>query len=89
MDTLVKADFFFFLTSISVVILTILLAVLLGYCIMVFRNLKHITNKARKQADELEKDIENARDYIEANGLTLRTLLKLKDFFIAPKKRKK
>jgi predicted Holliday junction resolvase-like endonuclease len=61
MQELIKSDVFFFITSVAVVILTILIAVLVSYLIKVTRDIKYISHKAKLEADNLSKDLENLR----------------------------
>lgn len=81
MDSFYKADVFFFITAVAVVIVTVLLAVFIGYGIMVMRNAKHITQILRRQSDLFASDIDSAREYLKTQGVTLKTIFKLKDFF--------
>ncbi len=89
MDNLVKADIFFFITTIAVVILTILISVVLGYLIIVLSNAKRISIQIRRQAELFEGDINEARDYIKKQGVTLATLVSLKNFFTKKSKKSK
>ena len=81
METLLKADIFFFITAIAVIVITVLLSIVLGYLIIILNNTKRISGQIRKQVDLFEEDLGNARDYIQKQGLSLRTLSKVKDFF--------
>lgn len=89
METLIHADIFFFITSIAVVILTILLAVILAYAIIVFRNLKKVSEQVKRQAQNLETDIDTLRQCVKSQGLGLKLLFKLKDLFKSKIKKRK
>jgi len=58
METLIHADIFFFITSIAVIILTILLCICLYYLSGALKNFRDIT-------DTLKANVENASDHFE------------------------
>jgi len=53
-NTLIHADIFFFVTTIAVVILTVLLSVISWYVFKILQDIKHISAKAREAAETLE-----------------------------------
>jgi uncharacterized protein YoxC len=53
MNTLIHADVFFFITSIAVVIISIILIIALIYVVKIFRDIKKLTEIAKKEADLL------------------------------------
>lgn len=76
MDSLIKSDIFFFISSVAVVVITILLVIVLGYAIYLLNMAKSFSKKVKYHAGLLEGDIEDARSYIKEQGLTLKTLIK-------------
>jgi|SRR6185437_2610275 len=68
MQTLVHADVFFFISSIALVVLSILLAVALFYAISVMRDVKEVSVKLKKASADIEKDIEGFRNELKAKG---------------------
>lgn len=75
MNTLIKSDIFFFITSIAVVILTALLCVLVFYLIKVSKDIKYISQKAKSEADNVMADIHNLREGVKQQGQNLKNLL--------------
>lgn len=71
MNEFLKMDIFFFIASIGAGILTIILAITLIYLIVLIRDLKYISNKAKTEADNLSQDIENLRQSVKKRGLQL------------------
>jgi len=67
MDTLVKADIFFFISSIATVILTILLAVLLYYLIKAARNLHKLSEVLKEGYKDSEDFVLDLKDRLENN----------------------
>jgi len=87
MKTLIHADIFFFITSVFVVVLTIVLAVAGVYFILILRDMKDISRKVKIEGGEIINDVKELRERIEEEGAGLRSLGKM--FGLFSKKRKK
>ncbi len=57
MEAVLKADVFFFVTTIAVVILTILGIIIGVYLVRILREVEYIARVAREEVDELSEDI--------------------------------
>lgn len=72
METLIHADIFFFVTSIFVVFLivgfVILFALALVYIIPILRDMRDLSNIAKKEGDKLAGDIDELRTTVKAEG---------------------
>ena len=68
METLMKADIFFFVTTIAVIAVTIGLMVALTYIIKILRNASHISDKVKEESDEIISDIKSLRGNVKAQG---------------------
>ncbi len=68
METLIKADIFFFITSISVVLVTIGIAVALYYIIRILRNIREVTERLDEGSKVLAKDLSDLRGTIKREG---------------------
>jgi hypothetical protein len=68
MSEAVHADIFFFITSVAVIVLSSGLLVLLFYLIPAARDLRAVAAKVRKAGDEVEKDFEDLRANLRAEG---------------------
>ncbi len=90
-NTLLKADIFFFVTTIAVVILTIILSIIMAYMISILRYIRHISEIAKDQAEELSDDIDDLRTEIKTKGASLATIFDLMGHFtrkrVAPKRK--
>ena len=86
MDDFLKQDIFFFVTTIAVVLLTILFAILIIYIIKISRDIKHITRKAKNQADLISEDLSELRDNIKEKGAKLKYFM---SFFNNLRKKRK
>lgn len=74
METFVKADIFFFVTTIAVVLLTIILSIIMFYLISILRYIRHISQIAKDQAEELSDDIDDLREEIKTKGASLASI---------------
>ena len=77
MNEVVHADIFFFISSLSVVCITIGVLILLYYIIPIARDARAIVAKLRKAGDEVEKDFESLRSTLREEGAKGKTILNL------------
>lgn len=68
MDNFVKMDVFFFVATVAVVILALLLAVLIIYIIKISRDVKYISHKAKSEADLIAQDLSDLRENVKNKG---------------------
>lgn len=87
MRTLIHADIFFFITSIFVVVLTIVLAVAGVYFILILRDMKYISRKVKIEGEEIIGDVKELREKIREEGVGLRSIGKLFGFFSGKRKK--
>jgi len=73
MDTLVKADIFFFITAVSVIVLTALLIVSLVYISRILKNVLFISRKAKEETEKLSNDVESVRRRIKKDSSEIRS----------------
>lgn len=66
MNELLKADIFFFITSIAVIVIAVLLVIALIYIIRILRDVKGVSKTAKESADAIGEDIQGARGEIKA-----------------------
>jgi biopolymer transport protein ExbB/TolQ len=67
METVMKADIFFFISSIASVVLTVLLAVALFYFIRAGKNLYSISEKLQNHFKESEEFVLDLKERLEDN----------------------
>jgi hypothetical protein len=67
MESLMKADIFFFISSIATVVLTILVSILLVYLIRAGRNLHALSEALKGGFKESEEFITELKDRLEDN----------------------
>lgn len=82
MDTLMKADIFFFVTTIAVVFVSIFLMVLFYYMIVAVRRLRALT-------DMVEKNITSANEHVQEIATQIKESFIFNLLFPKRRKRKK
>lgn len=60
--TVAKADIFFVITSIGVVLVTICVLIAIGYVIAIARDIRRSTKAVRRQVEHVSDDLEFIRD---------------------------
>ena len=66
-DSLVQADIFFFITSIAVVVLSILGAILLFYLIRALRKVDEVVSIVKREVETVRDDITQFRASVHAH----------------------
>ena len=64
MESLLRSDIFFFITSVAVVVVTIFLVVALWYVIRILRNVKDVSDLIKKESVFVINDIAGVRTSI-------------------------
>ena len=81
MDTLVKADIFFFIASIATVVLTVLVSLVLYYLIKAGRNLHALSVALQDRFADSEEFVVELKERLEDNPIFR--------FFFTPSRRRK
>jgi hypothetical protein len=76
MSDFLKQDIFFFITSVGVVVITILLGTFLFYVIRIARTVDHILAKVREETDIISEELAELRRNIRKEGMRLKHLAK-------------
>lgn len=71
METLVKADIFFFITSVSIVFITVVVLWGLFYVLRILRNVKNISDEAVMETKRVVEDIGELREDLKREGTGL------------------
>ncbi len=69
MDTLMQADIFFFISSISAVVLTIFAIIALYYLIRVLRDFSEISDTLKRGVDKASGHLDDLVDMLMSNAL--------------------
>ena len=77
MDSIIKSEIFFFITSIAVIALSVGAAAVLVYAIRILRNADHIAKLVRDESDLIAKDVSSLRESAEKEGVKISRLSRL------------
>lgn len=76
MESIMKSEIFFFISSIAAVILTILIGVIAAYLIRILRNVDDISEKAKDEAELIKEDVADLRQNIREEGIKVKSFVK-------------
>lgn len=86
-SSFIHADIFFYITSISVVVLTIMLIVVLFYIARIAKHIEHASRKISEESDRIIEDVSMIRESIEEHGSRAMSFFKfIFGSFIRPSK---
>lgn len=88
MQEIAKADIFFFITTIAVVVISVVLVIALIYAVKIMRNVRHISDLAKEEMDELVKDVKELRGHVRHGGGRLSALFSSIGFLFKKKKKR-
>ena len=77
MGTLLKADVFFFVTTIAVVCVGIILAVALIYTIRILRDILYVVHLAKQESTLVKDDIDAFRGQLKERGTKLNKFVEM------------
>ena len=86
MDPFYKQDIFFFVTTVAVVLITIISAVVLVYVAVILKDIKYIVRKAKTESDLIGEDLHKLRENVKDEGAKIKHFAK---FFSSIYKRNK
>ena len=86
MQTLVHADIFFFITSIFVVVLTIGSGIALYFIILILRDVRRLSDIARREGEKLAGDIDDVRGVLRGEGIKIKSVFDYVFGLLAKKK---
>jgi hypothetical protein len=69
METLIHADIFFFVTTISVALIASLFIVVIIYVVRILNDFHYISGLVRKESDLLAEDLEEIRQEVKRQGV--------------------
>jgi uncharacterized protein YoxC len=89
MTTLIHADIFFFVTTIAVIVVAAVFAVVGFYFIGILKNVRDISDAVKEETNLIREDIHMAREDIKREGFKLKQLVSLFSRFSMKKTRSK
>lgn len=77
MEQLIHADVFFFVTTIAIIILSIPVLIALIYLIVILRNLKDFSKRAKEEGIAVLDGVTSVRHFVKNKSHTIGSLLSL------------
>lgn len=74
MESIIKADIFFFITGIAIVVFTIGMIIAMVYIICILNDMKRISKTILKESDKFAGDIDSLRETIKSEGAKAKTI---------------
>ena len=74
MENIIKADIFFFITSVAVAIFIVGMIIVMIYVIRILNDMKRISKTILKESDKLANDMDSLRGAIKSEGAKARTI---------------
>jgi len=75
METLLKADVFFVVTTVAVVAVAVVFIIALIYLIFILREIKGLMRRIRQEGDEIMDDVKSIREGVERSGAKVQDLI--------------
>lgn len=76
MDSLLKADIFFVVTTIAVFVVAAIMIWALAYLIKILRNVEDISETVKKETKKFSQDLDGFRDHVKNKGMVPRFLMR-------------
>ncbi len=86
MESLIKADIFFFVTTIAVVCLSAACIVISVYLVKILRQIHEISDKVKSETNNIVGDIRDLRAAVREEGSKLKLISELLTQFMPKKK---
>ncbi len=81
MTEIAKSDLFFFITTISIAVISLLLAILIIYAFFIVRSVKKVVDKVKEESIEVIEDIQELRMRLKENDNAIKRASALFFFF--------
>lgn len=81
MESIMKSDIFFFVTTISVSLVTILFMIVLLYAIRIFRKIDSLSQEVKEEGSALVEDLRNFRIKVKEQGVKISHIADLFNMF--------
>ncbi|MBY0472926.1 hypothetical protein K2Q00_01400 [Patescibacteria group bacterium] len=75
MNDILHANIFFFISSVSTILIAILVGVILFYIARIMRDISDIVRKINNVSDDLERDFQDLRHEIKNEGVKVRSII--------------
>lgn len=89
MDSLLKSDIFFFISSLSVVLITVVVVIIGLRILPILRDIRKVVSVFKEEGEKILKDVETVRETIKERSTAAKNTFAIISSFLTPKKRGK
>ena len=75
METFMKADIFFFVTTVAIGVLAVGAGIIIFYIVKILKDVKHISETVLRESDKVAEDIDAVRAAVKERGNRVGTVL--------------
>jgi hypothetical protein len=75
MESLLHADVFFFVTTVAIISVTLVLTAILAYGIGIARNIYRVTSRIREEGDAVIADVRDFRTRVKRDGFRMSKII--------------
>ena len=72
MDSIIHADIFFLVSTVTIIVISIGLVIALIYIIRILKNVTYVSSKVKEETDEILSDVKTLRGHIKAEGFKVK-----------------
>lgn len=83
MESILKSDIFFFITSVAVIVLALISTIILYYFIKLMKHIEYIAHKVRTETDLITRDIDDVRNKFKDGSMKMGGLAGMASGFAA------
>lgn len=76
MESVLKADIFFVITTIAVVVIAVGLTIVIVYAVRFFRDISYLSRRVREEGDHIIDDVSEYRMRIKRDGINPRNVFR-------------
>ena len=70
MEEIVKSDWFFFITSIAIVVITVLLSTMIVYSFFILRKIYKVVDTVKQESEEIIQDLHQVRLHLKSKSMS-------------------
>lgn len=75
MESIIKADIFFVITTVSVIVVSTGIAIALYYLVKILKDIKFLSSKAKEEGEKIIDDVKAFREEAEDKGYKITSVL--------------
>lgn len=89
MDSLLTSDIFFFITSLSVVLITVVVVIIGLRILPILRDIRKVVSVFKEEGEQIIKDVQTVRATVKERSAATKNAISIISSFFTPKKKGK